>query len=382
MMGEWQTTTLSEIVEIGSGKAVKYSKDNDFVYDVYGSNGKLGTFSDYNFTDGFLIGRVGAVGTVHQISRSIWASDNTLTIKVKDNTITFKVFLKYMLIYLNLEKYSTKTAQPLLTQNTIKKVKINLPPLNEQQKIAAILSSVDEAIEKTEQIIEKIELVKKGLMQVLFTKGIGHVEFKHTLIGDIPLSWELVQTAELFESSSLKNNEHLEVLSVTQDEGVVMRKNLDINIKYDKKSLKNYKKVVPGNFIISLRSFQGGLEVSKYEGIVSPAYTVLKNKINIDENYFKYFFKSFWFIEQLKSSTIGIRDGKQISYQDFKLIKIPLPPLKEQMRIANIINQLERKTNFEATKLLKLSSVKQGLMQQLLTGKKRVKVDDSEEVLS
>src|SRR5699024_9207067 len=122
----------------------------------------------------------------------------------------------------------------------------------------------------------------------------------HTLIGDIPLSWELVQTAELFESSSLKNNEHLEVLSVTQDEGVVMRKNLDINIKYDKKSLKNYKKVVPGNFIISLRSFQGGLEVSKYEGIVSPAYTVLKNKINIDENYFKYFFKSFWFIEQLK----------------------------------------------------------------------------------
>lgn len=274
-------------------------------------------------------------------------------------------------------------AQPNISQKILKDYIINYPPrIYEQQKIAAILSSVDEAIEKTEQIIEQTETVKKGLMQELFFKGVGHTEFKQTHLGEIPLSWDLVQTGDLFENKSVKNHEHLEVLSVTQDEGVVLRKDLDINIKYNKNSLQNYKKVDSGNFIISLRSFQGGLEVSTYEGIVSPAYTVLNNKVNIDENYFKYFFKSFWFIEQLKSSTIGIRDGKQISYQDFKLIKIPLPPLEEQMKISNTIEQIDKKINFENNRYLKLSNIKQGLMQELLTGKKRVNVDDSEEVLS
>ena len=293
-------------------------------------------------------------------------------------------YLYYSLLYKTnyIKTLSAMTAVPIINKGLFSKIKLTIPPLKEQQKIAAILSSVDEAIEKTEQIIDQTEKVKKGLMQELFFKGIGNKDFKNTILGDIPRHWDIVQTGDLFENKSVKKHEHLEVLTVTQEQGVVFRKDFDMNIKFNQSSLPNYKKVDPGDFIISLRSFQGGLELSTYEGIVSPAYTVLQHKQNIDIEYFKYFLKSYWFIEQLKASTIGIRDGKQISYQDFKLIKIPLPPLKEQIKMSKILTQIDKELDFENNWQSKLVELKKGLMQELLTGKKRVKVDDSEEVLS
>jgi type I restriction enzyme, S subunit len=109
-----------------------------------------------------------------------------------------------------------------------------------------------------------------------------------------------------------------------------------------------YKLVTPGNFIISLRSFQGGLEYSNYRGLVSPAYTVIEPIIRILDDFYRQYFKSYDFIGHLAVAVIGIRDGKQISYSDFSFLKLPYPPIEEQQ--------------------------KQGLIQQLLTGKVRVKI--------
>ena len=140
-------------------------------------------------------------------------------------------------------------------------------------------------------------------------------------------------------------------------------------------SVKSYKLVVPGDFIISLRSFQGGLELSKIRGIVSPAYTILQSQIEIDEEYFKYFFKSMGFINRLNSAVIGIRDGKQISYSVFSDLYFPIPPLNEQRRISNILNNIDKRLDIEKGYLNQQQQIKQGLMQQLLTGKTRVKID-------
>jgi type I restriction enzyme S subunit len=122
-----------------------------------------------------------------------------------------------------------------------------------------------------------------------------------------------------------------------------------------------------------LRSFQGGIEYSDYRGIVSPAYTVLKPKKEIISEFYKQYFKSYDFIEHLAIAVIGIRDGKQISYEDFCSIKIPNPPLAEQTAIAEILSSADKEISLAQKKLSALKAQKKGLMQVLLTGKKRVK---------
>ncbi|MFJ7371418.1 restriction endonuclease subunit S [Lysinibacillus sp. NPDC098008] len=191
--------------------------------------------------------------------------------------------------------------------------------------------------------------------------------YKMTELGEIPSEWEVKTTGELFENVSKKGFETLPVLSVTQDNGVVYRDDLDINIKYDKKSLKTYKLIESGQFVISLRSFQGGIEYSKITGISSPAYTILQPLEGVDTDYFRHLFKSFWFIDKLKGSIVGIRDGKQISYNDFKVIKLLLPTLKEQQKIASILSTVDEQIYETEQLIVKTKELKKGLMQQLLT---------------
>ena len=97
------------------------------------------------------------------------------------------------------EKFMTGNATKFINKTTMVEIEFLLPPLKEQQKIAEILSSVDAAIEKTEQVIAKTEEIKKGLMQQLLTKGIGHTEYKNSELGEIPLKWEIKQLKDLLE---------------------------------------------------------------------------------------------------------------------------------------------------------------------------------------
>jgi type I restriction enzyme S subunit len=143
-------------------------------------------------------------------------------------------------------------------------------------------------------------------------------------------------------------------------------------------STKGYKLVEPGNFIISLRSFQGGLEYSRHRGLVSPAYTVLEPIKKIDDEFYKQYYKSYNFVGHLAVAVIGIRDGKQVSYDDFSFLKLPYPKLKEQQAIAQILTTADQEIEALKQRLEHLKQEKKALMQQLLTGKKRVKVDAEE----
>ena len=128
--------------------------------------------------------------------------------------------------------------------------------------------------------------------------------------------------------------------------------------------------------MISLRSFQGGLEYSYYRGLVSPAYTVLKPKKPISEEFYKQYFKSYDFIGHLAIAVIGIRDGKQISYDDFCTVKIPYPTIEEQTAIAEVLQTAEKEIELRKAKAEKLKEQKKGLMQQLLTGRVRLKINN------
>lgn len=241
-----------------------------------------------------------------------------------------------------------------------------LPPIEEQQKIAAILTTQDKVIELKEKRLAEKQRQKKYLMQQLLTG-------KKRLPG-FSGEWSFPKAKELFQSVSDKDhNGDLAVLSSTQDRGIVPRVEVDIDIKYDACSLVNYKKVSKGNFVISLRSFQGGIEYSAYTGLVSPAYTVLSSRKEMSDGYYKQFFKSTDYINRLNVAVYGIRDGKQISYEDFGRLQIPCPPIKEQDAIAEVLSTADREIELLQQDIEQEKQKKKALMQLLLTGIMRVK---------
>lgn len=252
-----------------------------------------------------------------------------------------------------------------LGQERFLKSKITLPPLPEQQKIATILSTQDKVIELKEKLLAQKQQKKKYLMQQLLTG-------KKRLPG-FDRKWNYVKANEIFKSIVDKSHGgKLEVLSSTQDKGIVPRSQVDIDIKYDENSLSTYKKVCEGDFVISLRSFQGGIEYSNYAGIVSPAYTVLRAIVKIDAGYYKQFFKSSNYIKRLNVAVYGIRDGKQISYDDFGQIKIPVPPIEEQREVAKILSTADHEIDLLQKSIEAEKQKKKALMQLLLMGKARV----------
>lgn len=187
------------------------------------------------------------------------------------------------------------------------------------------------------------------------------------------VEWKKVRTEEIFENVTIKNKPSLPVLAVTQERGTILRESCGINIKYENESLKSYKLVKPGNFIISLRSFQGGLEYSGLEGIVSPAYTILNNKQSISYDFFKYYFKTYNFIKSLNIAVEGIRDGKQISYNSFKDIKITFPNIEEQEKIASFLTLIDKKIEKQKELVELLKKYKRGLLSQIFSQKLRFK---------
>ena len=186
--------------------------------------------------------------------------------------------------------------------------------------------------------------------------------------------WEHVKSKYLFENISLKGFQDLPVLSVTQDKGVVYRDNLDIDIKYDLSTLKNYKLVQPGDFIISLRSFQGGFETSYLTGITSPAYTIFNFIDNQDKDhaFWQYLFKRIDFINSLKRVTFGIRDGKAISFSQFGDVKVKYPSFNEQKHIATALTKLDNTIQLHERKCEELNLIKKALLQKLFPKKDEV----------
>lgn len=179
---------------------------------------------------------------------------------------------------------------------------------------------------------------------------------------------DFVYGDRLFESITNKNhNSDLPILAITQDQGAVPRDQIEYNVTVTDKSLSNYKVVEVGDFIISLRSFQGGIEYSRFRGICSPAYIILrKRKGCISELYYKYYFKTWKYIQSLNRNLEGIRDGKMISYSQFSSIKVPYPHLvEEQQKIADCLSSIDELIDAESRKLKALEKHKKGLMQKL-----------------
>lgn len=260
-----------------------------------------------------------------------------------------------------------------VTKSELEKFIIPYPNIEEQILISNILLTEERLIGLKASNIELKKIQRKGLIQTLLRQGIEKNSNKKTKAGTIPKQWKCVKAKEIFKSVSIKNNENEELLSVTQDKGVLPRTMLEGRVMMPEGNTNTYKLVEPNNYVISLRSFEGGIEMSNYRGLVSPAYTVLENIIDIDYDFYRYLFKTNDFISRLNRAVIGIRDGKQISYADFSELYLPLPSLEEQRKISEIVMTIDKEIELLEKELEKIKEQKKGLMQLLLTGKVRVK---------
>lgn len=157
-------------------------------------------------------------------------------------------------------------------------------------------------------------------------------------LGEIPEYWEAIKMKYLFRDVSEKNKPEAELLSVTQDQGVVPRTWVENRMVMPSGNLESFKFIRKGDFAISLRSFEGGLEYCHHDGIISPAYTVLKKKNGLFDMYYKYLFKSKSFISEIQTSVVGIREGKNISYFELSYSLLPIPPHEEQTVIAAFLD--------------------------------------------
>lgn len=159
-------------------------------------------------------------------------------------------------------------------------------------------------------------------------------------IGEIPKDWRTDRAKTIFVQSTTKGNERLVLQSATQDRGVVDKDTLEgvVQVAADA-DLRTFKTVHIDDFVISLRSFQGGFEICHNEGVISPAYTVFRLRKKSYTGYYRLLFKSYGFIDKINSLTVGIREGKNIQYRDFADMEIPIPSDVEQQRIAEFLDR-------------------------------------------
>ncbi|ACF47385.1 restriction modification system DNA specificity domain (plasmid) [Prosthecochloris aestuarii DSM 271] len=311
-----------------------------------------------------LVSRVG-VGKLAIIDSPVCTSqDFTNFTPSKDNALFLGYYLKS-----NghaLENLCQGMAIKGFTKNDVSKIVLALPDLTEQQKIADCLFSLNALIAAHAEKIEALKTHKKGLMQQLFPREgetvprLRFPEFRDA--GE----WESAFGDNVFDQVSNKeHNSDLPVLAITQEHGAIPRDMIDYHVSVTDKSIEGYKVVDVGDFIISLRSFQGGIEYSRFKGICSPAYVILRLRKGYSAGYFRQYLKTDRFISQLTKNLEGLRDGKMISYKQFSELSLPIPSQNEQQKIADCLSSLDALIAAHAEKLDALKTHKKGLMQQL-----------------
>ncbi|MDW8775650.1 restriction endonuclease subunit S [Streptococcus suis] len=216
-----------------------------------------------------------------------------------------------------------------------------IPTLPEQEAIGSFFSDLDQLITLHQRKLDDVKELKKALLQKMFPKGNGN-DFPELRFPEFTDAWKQRKAMEIFKFVSDKGYADLPILSASQELGMIRRDEIGIDIKYDKEAVANYKRVLPGQFVIHLRSFQGGFAWSEIEGLTSPAYTILDFKEENSSKFWRNVLTSPNFIKKLETVTYGIRDGRSISYSDFSTLNFVIPTLPEQEAIGSFFSDLDQ----------------------------------------
>lgn len=256
---------------------------------------------------------------------------------------------------------------PAVNSSDVAKLKLPIPPIEEQRKIAEILRAWDEAIDKQCRLIERLEERKRVLMQRLLTGRMRIHGFNTPL--------QKVKLSEIFKERNETRCENLPLLSITADKGVILQS------ESDKKDTSNedkskYKRICPNDIgYNTMRMWQGRSALSSLEGIVSPAYTIVTPKVELDMRFISELIKQPRVVYDFWTHSQGlVGDTLNCKFHDFSQVRVLLPSLSEQKAIAEVLATADYEIVAHRKKLDSLRKQKRGLMQQLLTGKTRVKI--------
>ena len=211
--------------------------------------------------------------------------------------------------------------------------------LEEQEKIGEYFSSLDHLITLHQRKCEQTKKLKKYMLQKMFPQNGAKVP--EIRFNGFTHDWEQRKLGEVFKEYSEKNHTELPALTIIQGGGTVKREDSDRNLMYDESNLSNYKMVRKDDFIVHLRSFEGGLEKSALDGIVSPAYHTFHSDVADSRFYYPYFRSHEFIKHKLVPHVYGIRDGRSIDIDGMKIIEIPYTSTEEQRQIGDYLESLD-----------------------------------------
>lgn len=342
------------------------------------------------------IGKVAIYNGEHELYHGM----NLMLLRA-DKEICMSAYLHYLLSTPRAKEYFETTCKQAINQASLNSKDIgnypvSLPPIIEQEKIAEILGSVDEAIAKTEAVITQTQKVKQGLLQTLLTKGIGHTKFKQTEIGEIPEGWEVKKVGSVLTHIDSGWSPNCETVPAGADEWGVLKTTSVVWEGFSE--IEN--KALPSNLLP-----RPDIEVKPSDVLVTRAGPVervavvvhvdfvrsklmLSDKIirlRADENqclskYLAYFLSGYRAQSHLIGRKTGMAESQtNISQQGLKETPLALPSIKEQSKICTVLDKTSARLLKEGAFLEGLKKFKKGLMSDLLTGRVRVKLDKKSE---
>ena len=386
---DWQFYKLTDICNPKQWKTISATEMTESGYPVFGANGFVGFYHEYNHEHEAvaITCRGNTCGTINRIPSKTYITGNSMALDdIKRNVIT-QDFLYYALKYRGVGDSISGSAQPQITGAGLRSIEFPAPPLHEQQKIATILSSVDDVIEKTRAQIDKLKDLKTAMMQELLTKGIGHTEFKDSPVGRIPITWHISELIEYLSYISYGFTNPMP----ESDKGPFMVTAKDINglaIQYlgsrkttqeafnDLLTEKSRPKI--NDVLLTKDGTLGRVALVDRSGVcINQSVAVLRPNEKILPKFLLYLLAAPSYQREMLDKAGG-STIKHIYITVVDKMKVAVPELTEQKKIVDALDALISKILLSEVKLIQYTGIKKALMQDLLTGKVRVNLTDKE----
>lgn len=360
---------IGDICHISTGKSNTQDKIDDGIYPFYVRSPHIEKSNKYLYDEEAVLTVGDGVGTgkvFHYVNGKYDLHQRVYRMfNFKDINAKFFYYLFSQKFYKRVMSMTAKSSVDSVRLDMISEMGIETPSIDEQQAIASYFTTLDSQISASTSRLASLKQMKAASLQTMFPQEgetVPKIRFK-----GFEGEWKKVKADSIFKTFNEKNRPDLPVLSATQDRGMVTRESIGYNIFHDTSNEATYKHILPGQFVIHLRSFQGGFAHSEIEGIASPAYTIIdfKNKDLYHDYYWRYVFMSKEFIKRLELITYGIRDGRSISYDEFKEMSFLVPSKEEQIKIASYLRNLDRQISLQSQRLEKLKQIKSACLDKM-----------------
>ena len=363
--GEWEECTLEDVMKFSTTRvsSSELNEDNyvsteNMLQDFQGILKAKSVPEDVNVIS-FSCGDI-LISNIRPYLKKVWkatfnggCSSDVFVLQANDNIESD--YLHYVVAndkFINFVMSGAKGVKmPRGDKNQMKKYPLSLPQIQEQKKIGKMLSLLDERIATQNKVIEDLKKLKCAIIEKVYSEIQGK-EYSY---------------GQLFNVVNERNKqmEYSNILSASQEKGMVNRVDLNLDIQFERSNINTYKIVRKGDYVIHLRSFQGGFAFSDKLGVCSPAYTILRPNSLLEYGYLSNYFTSQRFIKSLVLVTYGIRDGRSINVDEWLSMKITIPSKEHQQYIIKVIGSFDRKIESEESYATQLSKQKQYMLRQI-----------------